>query len=95
MATYLRRNHPAKKAELLRWRKQELVVKIRKGLKVEELSTSVERVRAAKLAYLKGQRYYILERSIDAPALAKVDAEMKVWQKKSSEAIIEWCKRRG
>jgi hypothetical protein len=61
MTCYIRRSYPAKKLELLQWREQELVVKIRKGLEPEELFSSAERVRAAQLAYLKGKKYYLLE----------------------------------
>jgi len=98
MAQYLRRNHPAKKAELLRWRKQELIVKIRKGMEVEGVSTSAERVRDAKLAYLKGQRYYLFDnpqQPLDVGALEKIEAEMKDWQTKSVEEIIAWCSGRA
>jgi hypothetical protein len=61
MTCYIRRSYPAKKLELLQWREQELVVKIRKGLESEELFGSAERVREAQLAYLKGKKYYLLE----------------------------------
>jgi hypothetical protein len=61
MTCYVRRSYPAKKLELLQWREQELVVKIRKGLKSEELMDSAERVREAQLAYLKGKKYYLLD----------------------------------
>jgi hypothetical protein len=61
MTCYIRRSYPAKKLELLQWREQELVVKIRKGLEPEELFGSAERIREAQLAYLKGKKYYLLE----------------------------------
>jgi hypothetical protein len=61
MTSYIRRSYPAKKLELLQWREQELVQKIRRGLDAGELLTSAERVREAQIAYLKGKKYYLLD----------------------------------
>ena len=118
MTCYIRRSYPAKKLELLQWREQELVVKIRKGLDSEELFSSAERVRVAQLAYLKGKKYYLLEPKPSAvppeskrlrrssanfdrdyvvefgsAGVAKVESEMKDWEAKAAEEIIEHYKR--
>jgi hypothetical protein len=90
MTTYLRRSYPAKKMGILEKREQELIHAIHSDYTIAKLTKAAEKVRAAKLAVLKGRRHYVVDDGHPHfDGFREIDLETADWVSKTISEIID------